>query len=440
MKKIVSVLLVFFVLLSVSTGMVFADEATEQNIPSEWAMDSIMNSYESGLLDADKEYSYKTPISREDFCELIYSFILKTDFLTKESVKIEEKSFADTSNEKVLDLAGLGIINGKSQNLFAPLDNLTREEAATIIIRTINTVSPMPTTEMWFEYEDIKSISGWALNSVQTISNMGIMKGVGNNRFQPKGRYTTEQAITVIWRLYELCKEHEPTEEPEKKEKERITIPVSAKINDDLSVEWDLPDEYDFLRGNDYLSSVYFVSKDGEERSFFGSTQCVTEISGEKIAECLVKDLDTKWKTIHYRRYSNEKEYIIEINLPDIKTVIEGEAVTPGRYINKKKSWVLVELTLGGEEKFEPGCYYLLKSYETLYREEEYNKKDYKCFSVDEVSDVFYAPTNQSFGALFPDNVHIQKVTVSGNAKAGFVLSLTPESESIFERVEKSGY
>ena len=99
-------------------------------------------------------------------------------------------------------LNGLGIINGKSATEFAPDDYLTREEAATIIVRMVNKVFPMAATEMWFEYDDINEVSEWASDSIQTISNLGFMNGVGNNNFAPKDNYTTEQAIATLVRVY----------------------------------------------------------------------------------------------------------------------------------------------------------------------------------------------------------------------------------------------
>ena len=51
--------------------------------------------------------------------------------------------FTDVDNMKVTFLCGMGIINGKSETEFAPNDSLTREEAATILLRMINKVKPM---------------------------------------------------------------------------------------------------------------------------------------------------------------------------------------------------------------------------------------------------------------------------------------------------------
>lgn len=60
----------------------------------------------------------------------------------------------------------------------------------------------MPVHEVYFEYDDISEVSEWASDSVQIISNLGIMEGVGDNKFAPQDTYTTEQAIATIMRLY----------------------------------------------------------------------------------------------------------------------------------------------------------------------------------------------------------------------------------------------
>ena len=175
-------------------------EATTVPAPSEWASKDIDYALAVGITDYGKDYLYKENITREEFCELIYNLIvLSSDEITAPITD----SFTDTKNDKILMLNGLGIINGKSATEFAPNDYLTREEAATIIVRMVNKVFPMAATEMWFEYDDINEVSEWASDSIQTISNLGFMNGVGNNRFAPKDTYTTEQAIVTLVRVLE---------------------------------------------------------------------------------------------------------------------------------------------------------------------------------------------------------------------------------------------
>ncbi|MEE0970148.1 MAG: transporter substrate-binding domain-containing protein, partial [Clostridia bacterium] len=174
-------------------------EATTVPAPSEWASKDIDLAYAVGIADTNKDYIYKNNITREEFCELIYNLVV---LVSPDIEYFIPDSFADTKNEKVLKLNSLGIINGKTATDFAPDDYLTREEAATIIVRMVNKVVPMAATEMWFEYDDIGQVSEWASDSIQTISNLGFMNGVGNNKFAPKETYTTEQAIATLVRVY----------------------------------------------------------------------------------------------------------------------------------------------------------------------------------------------------------------------------------------------
>lgn len=212
MKKLLPLLLV--VLFGISVLPVYADETGENEYGcSEWAIESVAQGYQVGLLDETTAYSYQTPISREDFCELIYDLVLKTEYFenwyneqTKDGTQplppFTKRPFDDTENEAVYILYNHGIVYGKSETHFAPNDELTREEAATIIIRMVNIVNPLMATEMWYEYQDIEEVSDWAIESVQVISNLGFMRGVGDNRFAPKDTYTTEQAITTVLRVY----------------------------------------------------------------------------------------------------------------------------------------------------------------------------------------------------------------------------------------------
>ncbi len=191
MKKTILVLLA--VVVSFTTISAFAE--TE---PSDWAKDSVEKAYDLGI--AIETYAFNEPITREQFCELIYNLILKVNHVLAAPVT---DSFVDTTNEKVLILNGAGIINGKSATEFCPEDSLTRAEAATIIVRMINKLMPMPATEMWFEFDDISEIPEWASDAVQTICNLCFMNGVGDNRFAPDVAYTAEQAIATLVRVYD---------------------------------------------------------------------------------------------------------------------------------------------------------------------------------------------------------------------------------------------
>ncbi len=190
---------------------------------STWAKPEVAKAMKLGFVPQEFKEKCKQNITREDFCELVYNLIsLYSDKELPQANESASFGVADTSNKKLISLWSWGIIKGKGtftrepvimpdgvvkrypeQALLAPNDFLTREEAAVIIIRMIDKFFPMGATNMNFEYSDAGNISDWAADSVQVISNMGIMKGVGNECFAPKDNYTAEQAIVTLLRCYE---------------------------------------------------------------------------------------------------------------------------------------------------------------------------------------------------------------------------------------------
>ena len=201
MKKVLSIIVMLVIFASVLTCNA---EDLQQDFTSDWATDYIIKAENIGLTDSVSGLIYKDNITREKFCELIYDFIMITQ---KHIITPEHKNhFVDTDNEKIVVLNAAEIIYGKSSTEFVPNDLLTREEAATIIVRMLNSVMPMPTAIMYFEYIDNNDISEWASSSIQVMSNFGFMIGVGDNKFAPKDNYTVEQSITTLVRIYETLK------------------------------------------------------------------------------------------------------------------------------------------------------------------------------------------------------------------------------------------
>ena len=168
--------------------------------PSDWAVSDVKKAEALNITEKGKVYRYSMSITREEFCGLIYNYCYNV--IKEVDTVVGGNKFTDTTNSKIIRLNAMGIINGKTETEFAPNDLLTREEAAVILNRMVNKTIPVPVTEMYFNFDDEASISGWASDSIQVMCNMGVMNGVGNNKFAPKETYTTEQAIVTIVRVY----------------------------------------------------------------------------------------------------------------------------------------------------------------------------------------------------------------------------------------------
>ncbi len=200
------------------------DTPKENNISSDWAKSDIDKAKELNIIEADGNYNYTAAITREEFCEIVYSYI--KNVLGLEDISKGIRAIADTDSNAVKQLVGRGIIKGKDIELyppspengpqggamyeriiFAPDDYLTREEAATILDRLLTeTNENLSMTTNYISFDDSSDISDWADSAIQVMAHYRIMNGVGGNKFAPKEQYTTEQAIATIIRIYNLVK------------------------------------------------------------------------------------------------------------------------------------------------------------------------------------------------------------------------------------------
>ncbi len=186
---------------------------------SDWAKDEIQTAAAYNLLVYDVAQNFSSNITRADFCRLAYRTIATefspysdsrlglamaiNDVLTERNLSAS-LTYTDTNDLGIINLTAMGIIEGMGDGTFAPDSYLTREQAATILLRMAmflgNKTIP---SALNIHYADDTLISDWAKQAVGIISEMGIMNGMDNNNFAPKAYYTTEQAIATLLRLYD---------------------------------------------------------------------------------------------------------------------------------------------------------------------------------------------------------------------------------------------
>ena len=132
--------------------------------------------------------------------------------MSGEKLKAASNPFSDTSSEDVLKAYNANIVLGTSETTFSPDSNLTREQAATMLTRAYKkTVFDgwSLSSDYSLEYSsgpqfsDYSDISSYARESVEYMSANGVINGMGNNTFAPKGTLTKEQAVAIAVRMTE---------------------------------------------------------------------------------------------------------------------------------------------------------------------------------------------------------------------------------------------
>lgn len=196
----------------------------------EWAVPEIQDAAKNNILTYDLAKDYETPITRENFCVLIVRVLCEIeagknepsfrshDLRWSSPLKdLVNEKFGDNDIKKVDfvdgpttylsrmgELTALDIIEGRSDGTFDPNGNITREEAAKILCRTANVYLDVPPSGLTFA--DNSEIADWAKDYVSWVSANNIMYGTEDRIFDPKGTYTTEQAIATTLRLLNLIK------------------------------------------------------------------------------------------------------------------------------------------------------------------------------------------------------------------------------------------
>ena len=165
--------------------------------PSQWAFSYVDLALSYGLVPLPLLSRYLQTTTRAEYCALavtLYEIYMETEI-------VDRKTFNDTDDIYVEKAAGIGLVDGIGNNLFAPDEQLTREQAAVVLVRLSEAMGrPLPLTDPTFS--DNAGISSWAKQQVGQVQSAGIMSGVGGNMFSPKSEYSVEQSIVTMMRLF----------------------------------------------------------------------------------------------------------------------------------------------------------------------------------------------------------------------------------------------
>jgi transglutaminase-like putative cysteine protease len=175
----------------ISNSDAFAD------INSNWARDYINKLYNSGIIFAKQPELYKPAdnITRAEFA----AYLVNALKLDSKAAGITFKDVTDSSDYAafIKTAAAYKLIMGDSQGYFKPNDPITRQDAATIMQRAIETLGVDDPLLLELGFADVNQVSSYAKDAVKLIYNMQIMTGKPGNLFEPKS-FTTRAEVSKI--------------------------------------------------------------------------------------------------------------------------------------------------------------------------------------------------------------------------------------------------
>jgi len=175
------------------------------NTAAEWAKNDIAMAIGKGFAPMEILFDFGRTITRGEFCRMAMMFIeYKSGSTIAEILAGRETSnvnFTDTSDPYILAAAAIGITTGTGAGTFTPDGELNREQAATFLARVAAFFDAVTTTAPESGFADFDKVSDWARASVNYVADQEIMRGVGENRFDPQAAYTREQSIVTFNRM-----------------------------------------------------------------------------------------------------------------------------------------------------------------------------------------------------------------------------------------------
>ncbi len=203
---------------------------------SEWAYDEVVDAIENEIVPNHMRNNYFSVITRLGFAEIVVNaleeavgmdpvmyYINKNYPGQYSEYRIEYSSsttpaendgsgclviynpFKDISDENVIKAHFMGIINGIAADEFSPYKEITRQDAAAMLMRAAKVVAG-DITASEKAFNDGGMIAEYAKEAVNYVTELNIMNGIGGGNFGPLATYTREQAYITCMRLLTALK------------------------------------------------------------------------------------------------------------------------------------------------------------------------------------------------------------------------------------------
>lgn len=192
---------------------------------SAWAQAEVEETIQLGIVPVDMQNDYQNNITRAEFAKIAVMFVarhfdMEVDELIEWYLSVHvdsngnqppflESTFSDIEDSEykyyIQCANSMYIVYGRGDGVFDPDAFITREEAATMLLRVYfcygGGVKLGPKSEGVDAFYDVAEISSWADSAVRYMYQWDVMKGVSDIQYAPKLYYTKEQCYITLLRL-----------------------------------------------------------------------------------------------------------------------------------------------------------------------------------------------------------------------------------------------
>ncbi|OXM82586.1 adhesin [Paenibacillus rigui] len=168
-----------------------------------WAEKTIDTFVKLHIIDGygDGKFHPNGNITRAEFATLI-SRVFDISGGTGHSVALSDVS-SHWAKDAIEKLVSAGVLDGYSDGTFKPDQTISREEIVIILSRIVN-LDHMNKDASKGNFTDMSSASPYAANAIKDAAEAGVITGKSDGVFDPKGKATRVEALTVVLNVLNL--------------------------------------------------------------------------------------------------------------------------------------------------------------------------------------------------------------------------------------------
>jgi uncharacterized repeat protein (TIGR02543 family) len=162
---------------------------------SDWFNDAVMYAASREIMNgtSSNQFSPDVNMTRGMLAQVLYNYENKPD-------TDAENIFNDVGDtawyaDAVTWAADKGVVTGYGDGVFAPEQNITREQLATMLWRYAGKPAA---AEQTVSFSDLDQVSSYASEAIAWATSNGILNGKGNNILDPKGYATRAQVAQML--------------------------------------------------------------------------------------------------------------------------------------------------------------------------------------------------------------------------------------------------
>ena len=177
-------------------------QAALTDIETHWAYDDILTLTDAGVISGYSDQTFRPDhrISRQEFAHLIRQLLDGIpDHVDTEWTFVDPKP-AEWAKDSIMVNYRTGVISGFPNNEFRPEDSVTRAEIAVMISRLIDLTNANHQEGESLSFED--DLPEWAESEVLSITSKGLITGYSDNTFRPDDTATRAEVATILSRLF----------------------------------------------------------------------------------------------------------------------------------------------------------------------------------------------------------------------------------------------